>query len=191
MLLGVLCVAPIVIAATSPLLAARSVSYILGGLAGVVALSLLLIQPILAAGYLPGPPAATLRRWHHWGGAAMVVAVAIHVGGLLVASPPDALDALLLVSPTPFSVYGVLAMWAVVLTVVLVGLRATLRIRRGTWAILHNALALVIVFGTVLHALMIDGTMGRGSKIILCTAVIVVTLSAIVHLRVMRGRRRR
>jgi hypothetical protein len=43
----------------------------------------------------------------------LVVAVVVHVGGLWITSPPDMIDALLLTSPTPFSAFGVIAMWAI------------------------------------------------------------------------------
>ena len=47
-------VAPVVIAASSSYLESRSVPYIVGGFAGIVGLSLLLLQPLLPAGYLAG-----------------------------------------------------------------------------------------------------------------------------------------
>ena len=45
---------PIAAAAASPLLAWRDPVYIAAGFAGVVAMALLLVQPLLAGGYLPG-----------------------------------------------------------------------------------------------------------------------------------------
>lgn len=177
---------PVAIAAASPLQAFRGASYVAASLAGVLALGLLLVQPLLAAGYLPGAGTPRMRRWHHRVGAALVAAVAVHVGGLYVASPPDALDALLLVSPTPFSVWGVTAMWAVILTALLVALRRRLRLRPAAWRVAHNALALVVVVGTVIHALQIEGTMGAASKWVLCGAALAASVAAIVHLRVVR-----
>lgn len=175
---------PVAIAAGSPLQAFRGASYVAASLAGVLALGLLLVQPLLAAGYLPGAGTPRMRRWHRWAGAALVAAVAVHVGGLYVASPPDALDALLLISPTPFSVWGVTAMWAVILTALLVALRR--RLRPAAWRVAHNALALVVVVGTVIHALQIEGTMGAASKWALCGAALAASVAAIVHLRVVR-----
>ena len=49
---------PIAAAAASPLLAWRDPVYIAAGFAGIVGLALLLVQPLLIGGYLPGPPAA-------------------------------------------------------------------------------------------------------------------------------------
>ena len=50
--------APVLIAAGSPYLAYRNLPYIVGGFAGIVCLSLFVIQPLLAAGYLPGVPSS-------------------------------------------------------------------------------------------------------------------------------------
>jgi hypothetical protein len=55
-LVSAICV-PIAAAAASPLLEWRGSVYILGGFAGIIALGLLLIQPLLIGGYLPGPSA--------------------------------------------------------------------------------------------------------------------------------------
>lgn len=184
--LAVVMAAPMVLAATSPYLAYRNLPYIVGGFAGIFCLSLFVIQPLLAAGYLPGPGRASERRWHRWVGAAIVVAVVLHVGGLFVASPPDALDALLLVSPTPFSVYGVLAMWGVVATAVLVALRRRLGLRYATWYVVHNALALVVVVATVIHAVQIEGAMEIVSKWLLCLAALAATGVTLLDLRVVR-----
>src|ERR1700722_71350 len=99
---------PIAAAATSPLLEWRGPLYILAGFAGIIALGFLLVQRGLAGGYVPGLSAYRGRRVHHWIGGALVVAVVIHVGGLWISSPPDMIDALLFVSPTPFSPFGVI-----------------------------------------------------------------------------------
>ena len=181
---------PVIVAAASPLHAYRSPPYVAASLAGVLALGLLLVQPLLAAGWLPGARPARLRRWHHRTGAALVALVAVHVGGLLIASPPDAIDALLLRSPTPFSVWGVAAMWAVAATAVLVALRRRVRLRPATWAALHNGLALVVVLGTVIHAVQIEGTMGTPSKWALCAAALGAAAAAVTRAR-LGGLRRR
>ena len=104
---------PIAAAAVSPLLAWRDPIYILAGFAGIVALGLALAQPLLIGGYLPGLPAYRGRRVHHFIGGTLVVAVVVHVAGLWFTSPPDMIDALLFSSPTPFSPWGVTAMWAI------------------------------------------------------------------------------
>src|ERR1700710_3305412 len=85
---------PIAAAAASPLLEWRGPVYILAGFTGIIALGLLLVQPLLIAGYLPGLSAYRGRRVHHWIGGTLVVAVLVHVAGLWVASPPDMIDAI-------------------------------------------------------------------------------------------------
>ena len=97
---------PIAAAATSPQLEWRGPVYIVAGFAGIIALGLVLVQPLLIGGYLPGLSGYPGRRAHHWIGGALVVAVVIHVAGLWITSPPDMIDALLFGSPTPFSPFG-------------------------------------------------------------------------------------
>ena len=183
--------APVLIAAASPYLAYRNAAYIIGGFAGIIALALLVIQPLLAAGYLPGASLLAERRWHRRTGAAIAVCVALHVGGLYVTSPPDTLDALLLVAPTPFSVYGVLAMWGIVATVILVMLRRRTGLAHATWRIVHNVLAAIVVVATVIHALQIEGAMEVYSKWLLCLAALAATAAALTGLRVIRPLLRR
>lgn len=172
---------PIAAAAMSPLLAWRDPVYILAGFAGVVAMALLLLQPLLAAGWLPGLSGPRGRRLHRWVGAALVLLVVIHIGGLWVTSPPDVIDALLFVSPTQFSAWGVIAMWAVFASALLPGLRR--RLRPHHWRRAHTLLAAVIVVGSVVHAMLIEGTMETLSKAALCALVLAATVKVIVDLR--------
>lgn len=173
---------PIAAAAASPLLAWREPIYIVAGFAGVAALALLLIQPLLIGGLLPGLPARRGRRVHRVVGALLVAAILIHVGGLWITSPPDVIDALLFVSPTPFSAWGVGAMWAVFAVALLAVLRRHLRPR--TWRLAHTLLAVAIVAGTVVHAVLIEGTMETMSKLALCGLVILATAKVMTDLRV-------
>lgn len=168
---------PIAVAATSPLLQWRDPVYIAAGLAGVAALALLLLQPLLAANLLPGLSARRARTVHRWLGTALVAAVVAHVAGLWITSPPDVVDALTFASPTPFSAWGVVAMWAVFAAALVAGLRRRLRPR--TWRLLHTALAATVVVGTVVHAVQIEGTMGTASKYALCALVLVATAWAV------------
>ena len=167
-LVAAICV-PVALAMTSDLLKWRGTVYILAGLAGIVGLGLLLVQPLLIAGYVPGLSAYRARRAHHWIGGALVLAVVVHVGGLWITSPPDMIDALTFASPTPFSPFGVIAMWAIFVVALLAAFRRPLGLTR--WRILHVALAAVIVFGTVAHAMLIEGTMETVSKASLCVLV--------------------
>jgi len=181
--LAVTLIAPIAVAAGSPLLAWRQPVYIVASFAGIVGLAFLFIQPLLAGGFLPGVSVAHGRRLHGWVGLTLVTAVAIHVGGLWITSPPDVVDALLFRSPTPFSIWGVIAMWAVFASALLALLRQTKRIRVRFWRLAHMTLALIIVVGTVVHAVLIEGTMGTITKAALCCIVIAVNLKALLHLK--------
>jgi predicted ferric reductase len=178
-LAAAICV-PIAAAATSPLLEWRGPLYILAGFAGIVGLGLLLAQPLLAGGYLPGLSAYRGRRVHHWIGGALVVAVLVHVGGLWITSPPDMIDALLFESPTPFSPFGVIAMWAIFTVALLAAFRRRLGLR--TWRIAHMVLAAVIVVGTVLHGMLIEGAMETVSKAALCALVLGAAIKVMIDL---------
>ena len=177
---------PIAAAAASPLLAWRGPLYITAGFAGIFALGLMLVQPLLAGGYLPGLSGYRGRRAHRWIGAALVVAVVIHVAGLWITSPPDMIDALLFTSPTPFSPFGVIAMWAIFAVALLALLRRRLRLR--TWRIAHMSLAVVIVAGSVVHGMLVEGTMETVSKAALCALVLAAAVKVMVDLRVWRKR---
>jgi predicted ferric reductase len=182
------CIAvPIAAAAMSPLLAWRHPIYIAAGFAGAVALGLLLVQPLLMSGYLPELSARRGRSIHRWIGTLLVLAVLIHVGGLWLTSPPDMIDALLFASPTPFSAWGVIAMWAIFATALLAAFRPTLRLRPRSWRIGHTLLAAIIVVGSVVHALLIEGTMETMSKVALCALVVAATVKVITDLRVWRS----
>ncbi|NNJ76206.1 MAG: ferric reductase [Anderseniella sp.] len=175
---------PIAAAAASPLLAWRDPIYIAAGFAGIVAMSLMLLQPLLMGRYLPGIPVRRYRQIHRGIGGILVASLVIHVAGLWITSPPDVIDALLFDSPTPFSTWGVIAMWAVFITGFLAMLRKPLRIRPGTWRIVHTALAAVIVVGSVVHAMQIEGTMETVSKSVLCALILIATVKVITDLRV-------
>jgi predicted ferric reductase len=177
---------PIAFAAASDLLAWRDPVYILAGFAGIIALALVLIQPLLIAGYLPGLSAWRGRRAHYWIGGALVVAVLVHVGGLWITSPPDMIDALLYASPTPFSPWGVTAMWAIFAVALLAALRRRLGLRPRTWRIAHMCLAVIIVAGSVVHAMLVEGTMETMSKAALCALVLAAIVTVMVGRRVWR-----
>lgn len=181
--LGAIIIVPILVAVRSPLLDSRELVYVIGGLAGVLALALLLVQPVLAAGYLPGLTLLKQRRWHRWTGAALIIATALHIGGLYLTSPPDMIDALLLAAPTLYSLYGVLGMWGIVLTALLVLASPKYIARNVRWRIMHNALSLLVVLFSVAHAWMITGAMGSWSKLLLCICILAVTVIATVQLR--------
>ena len=177
---------PVAVAATSPLLAWRQPVYIAAGFAGIFALVILLFQPLLAAGFVAGVSVVRSRRWHRITGSVLLVLVLLHVAGLWVTSPPDVIDALLFQSPTSFSVWGVLAMWALLITALLVALRKRLTCRPAVWRMVHKTLAVVVVAGTVMHAMLIDGAMGYWSKVVLCACVAVASVAVLCGRRVLR-----
>ena len=173
---------PIAAAATSELLAWRDPIYIGAGFAGIVGLGLLLVQPLLIGGYLPELSPRRARLVHRWTGGVLVFAVIVHVAGLWITSAPDVIDALLFRSPTPFSAWGVIAMWTIFAVAVLATLRRRLELGPTTWRITHSIMAVVIVVGTVVHALLIDGTMETVSKAVLCVLVGAATLKLMADL---------
>ncbi|WP_346912170.1 ferric reductase-like transmembrane domain-containing protein [uncultured Roseibium sp.] len=189
--LAVVLAVPIFAAAASPLLAWRDPIYITAGFAGIFAMALMLVQPLLAGGYLPGLPALRGRSVHRWTGAVLVAAVVVHVGGLWITSPPDVIDALLFRSPTPFSAWGVIAMGALFLAALLAALRRRLRLRPRTWRFAHTSLVLVAAVGSVVHALLIEGTMETVSKVALCLLVLAAAVKVAADLRVWSLRQRR
>jgi predicted ferric reductase len=184
-LVAAICV-PIAAAAASPLLAWRGPVYILAGFAGIIALEIVLVQPLLVGGYLPGLQGYRGRRTHRWIGGTLVVAVVVHVGGLWITSPPDMIDALLFTSPTPFSPWGVIAMWAIFAVALLAAFRRRLGLR--TWRIAHMVFAVVIVVGSVVHGMLVEGTMETISKAALCALVLGATIKVMADLRVWRRR---
>lgn len=188
--LAVAVLVPLIAAAASPLFAWRDPIYIAAGFAGVIAMALLLVQPLLVGGFLPGLPAQRGRRMHSIVGGLLALTVAAHVVGLWITSPPDVIDALLFASPTPFSFWGVVAMWAVFGTALLAALRRRFRLGVHMWRRSHTAFAVVIVLGSVVHAMLIEGTMETASKAGLCALVIAATIMAIVDLPVFAKRKK-
>lgn len=186
---GIAVLVPIIAAATSPLLAYRSAVYIGSGFAGIIAMALMLVQPLLAGGYLPGFTRYRARRVHQWIGTAIVVAVILHIVGLYLTSPPDVIDALLFDSPTPFSNWGVIAMWAILVVALMVVLRDRIGFRPRIWRMVHTGLVSVIVIGTVTHAVLIEGSMEIITKVALSALLVIATLKVIAELRLGRNRR--
>lgn len=169
MLIGV----PAALALSSPLLQWRQPVYVVAGFAGVVGLAFLLLQPLLIGGYLPGLAARRGRLVHRFVGVALLLAVVIHVGGLWLTSPPDVVDALLFTSATPFSAWGVIAMWAVFAAALVAALRGLPSVNLRIWRMVHSGLAVVIVICTAVHAILIQGTMEPITKAILAIAVLI------------------
>lgn len=175
-LLAAALIVPVGLAMASPLLQYRQPVYIAAGLAGVLAMPLLLLQPLLALHALPGLSPRRSRTLHRAAGTALIALIIAHVAGLWITSPPDVIDALTFTSPTPFSNWGVIAMWAAFAAAALAALRTRLRPR--LWRRAHLALALVVVAGTAAHALLIEGTMEPASKAALAAVMVIAGLVA-------------
>ena len=149
-------VLPIIVAAFSPYLVFRDATYIIAGFAGIICLSLFVLQPLLSTRLLtPNPIVA--RRLHRVVGIALLILVIIHVVGLYFTSPPDVIDALILRAPTLFSVFGVIALWGIFLTAFIAFARRYLP--AAAWRIAHQLLSTLVVFATIIHAVQIDGAM--------------------------------
>lgn len=189
--LGAAIIVPVALAAASPLLAWRDPIYIAAGLAGIIAMALMLVQPLLAGGYLPGLFAGRGRRVHRMIGGMLVAAVVIHVAALWVTSPPDVVDVLLFRAPTAFSPWGAIAMWAVFAAALLAAFRRRLRLRPRTWRLGHTTLVAAAVLCTVVHALLIEGTMETVSKVALCALVVGAIVKVGADLRVWAIQKRR
>ncbi|MEM8536976.1 MAG: ferric reductase-like transmembrane domain-containing protein [Pseudomonadota bacterium] len=181
---------PLGLAAASPLLQWRQPVYIAAGFAGIFGMALMVVQPMLSAGLLPGIGMPQQRNWHRVCGIFLIIAIAVHVAGLWITSPPDVIDVFLVRSPTPFAIWGLLAFWAVLAAAGLAALRRRLPLRFWRWG--HSALVSLTVIGTVLHAVQIDGTMEDISKWVLSLAVLAALAMAIYRRRVwVMGLRRR
>ncbi len=172
---------PLLLAVNSPLLQWREPVYITAGIAGVIAMSLLVLQPLLASGYLPGVNRLRSRQLHRVVGSTLVLMIIAHVAGLWITSPPDVIDALLFRSATSFSLWGVIAMWAIFSTATLAAVRKIAQIKPHIWKITHKTLAAIIVISSAIHAILIDGTMESFSKYAICILLLGVTFLAIAN----------
>jgi predicted ferric reductase len=96
-------------------------------------------------------------------------------------------DALLLRSATPFSIYGVIALWGVLLIALLVAFRSKIKIPIKKWKTLHAVIAAIVVVASIIHALWIQGAMGTMSKWVLCGTIVFATGYAVVHLETLQA----
>lgn len=167
---------PLILAAFSPLLAWRGPIYIISGFAGIIGLALLGVQPLLAGRYIGAISPVLSRQMHRIIGVLLLLSVLGHMVGLWITSPPDMIDALLLRSPTPFSIWGVLAMWALFGVALLAAFQKRLGFRYKNWQRMHVSLASFAALATVLHVIQIEGTMETVSKALLSFTVLALTI---------------
>lgn len=158
---GVLGLAGLALALTSPHLAGAEPVLVVSTLAGTVAVAVLAAQPWL-----------TRFRAHVPVGAAVLVLVAVHVAALLVLSPDDALFAMSPDGPTRAR----MALISLVLLAVVVALGAARR-RLGwsgpTFRLLHGGFALLATVLGVGHAVLTDGALeGWGTVVLLASGAL-------------------
>jgi hypothetical protein len=79
-------------------------------------------------------------------------------------------------------------MWAIFTVALLAAFRRRLGPR--TWRIAHMLLAVVIVAGSVVHGMLIEGAMETVSKAALCALVLAAVIKVMADLRVWRLARR-
>jgi hypothetical protein len=77
-------------------------------------------------------------------------------------------------------------MWAIFAVALLAALRRRLGLR--TFRIAHMSLAVIIVAGSVIHAMLVEGPMEMVSKAALCALVLGATTKVMADLRVWRKR---
>jgi predicted ferric reductase len=178
---GLLLLVPVVASGFSPLQEGRDATWIVGAVAGILALSLLILQVLLPTPWLAGLD-LPLHRVLGLGVAGLVVA---HVAGLYLYSPDDVRDALVLAVPT-HSRLGVLSAWTVLLSVGLALARRRLGLTYSDWQIMHAALAVAIVGTAVGHTVTIRGTLDGPAELLLCAAAVVAVSAASVYRLVVR-----
>lgn len=187
-LITLLLVAPAALSLLSPLQVGRDFWWIVGALAGIVALSLVVLQVLLTTPWLIGILDTSTMRLHRLLGLAVAGVVIAHVLGLYLYSPDDVSDALVLAAPT-HSRLGVLSAWCVLLSVALALARRRLGLTYSDWQILHAALAVFVVATAVGHTLMIRGTLDGPLEIALCLAAVAAVSGAVWFRYVMRPSR--
>ena len=141
---------PLLLAVTDCHLEAAPTALVISTVTGALAVSALVLQPLLAAhGRL---------RVHQVLGVIALALVLAHVGALLILAPDDALFAMSPDGPTRARM-ALMATIALVAVVLLGLLRRRLPLDGATWRILHGFLAtLVIVLGFG-HAVITDGAL--------------------------------
>ncbi len=81
-------------------------------------------------------------------------------------------------------------MWAAFATALLGIYRFRLNLRFRLWRFGHTGLAAITIIGSVVHALLIEGTMEIMTKTALCCLVLLASVRALANMRVWEVRRR-
>ena len=173
---------PLAVALADRHLSGASAALVLSTTAEALAVSVLVLQPLLAR-------KGQIARHQILGGVAFAL-VLVHVGALFAESPADAWFALSPDGPTR-------ARMALIATIALFGvvalgvLRNRLRLGADTWRILHAYLALVVISLGIGHAVLTDGALdGAGTPVLLLLAAVGLLGVPAAHLvRTRRARR--
>ncbi len=179
---------PTLLAALSPLQIGRAPLWVWGTLAGVLALSLLVIQVLLPTGWLNDWIGEHNFSWHRILGISITGLVIAHILGLYLYSPDDIEDALVLAAPT-YSRLGVLSAGCLLLSMGLALARSRLPLAPVDWQILHSVLAVAVVGTAVAHALLLQGTLDGFAEGLLCGSAVVAVLMAILYWHTAPARR--
>lgn len=174
-------------AALSPLQAGRDLTWIAGGLTGVLALGLLVPQGLLATGWITTGPRQ--RRWHRRTAYLLILAVLAHVGGLYLYSPDDILDALLLHMPL-YSKLGVASLAALVLVAALAAARRAFRRHPSGWRIAHGTLAALVAATAIGHTVLAWGALDGWAERLTVLAVMLAIAGALLQPLLERRRAR-
>lgn len=156
-------VVPLAVALTDPHFEGASTALAISTVAGALAVSALVLQPLLATG--------RIRRHQLVGGVALALVLA-HVGALFVESSEDAWFAMSPDGPTRARM-ALIATLALIAAVALGVLRRRLPLAPGTWRILHGYLAVVVIALGLGHAVLTDGALdGAGTAVLLALGLL-------------------
>ena len=170
---------PLLLALTDFHLEAAPVALLVSTVAGALAVSALVLQPLLAG---RGRLAV-----HRVLGVVALALVLAHVGALLILAPDDALFAMSPDGPTRARM-ALIATIALVAVVLLGVLRRRLPLRGATWRILHAFLATLVIALGFGHAILTDGALdGAGTAVLLGLGAL--ALGAVAAAYVARTRR--
>ena len=175
--------APVALALTDRHLTGASAALLLSTTAGALAVSALVVQPLLARG-------GRITRHKVLGSVAFAL-VLVHVGALFAEAPDDAWFAMSPDGPTR-------ARMALIATVALFGvvalgvLRDRLPLGTATWRVLHAYLAAVVLALGIGHAVLTDGALDdAGTAVLVCLGAVGLLGVPAAHVaRTRRARRR-
>lgn len=171
---------PILLAALSPLQVGRTAPWVLGTLAGVLALRLLVVQVLLPTGWLNSIMGEHNLGWHRLLGISITGLTLAHILGLYIYSPDDIGDALVLAAPT-YSRLGVLSAGCLLLSVGLEVTRRQLQLAEADWKIFHSVLAVAVVGTAVAHTVLLQGRLDGLAEGLVCGSAVVAVFMAIAH----------